>query len=120
MDVNFCKNCDNILYLYKESDGDDLYYCCKACSNQVKIEEKMKKVYTNTNDTVDISESINSNTYITHDITIPSIQNNPNIKCQNVSCPGEETLIKFIKYDEVNMKYIYICSHCGYKWKNSL
>jgi|TARA_B100000941_G_C28491816_1_gene548374 DNA-directed RNA polymerase subunit M/transcription elongation factor TFIIS len=120
MDVNFCENCDNILYLYKQSDGDELYYCCKSCSNQVKIEDKMKQVYTNTNDTVDISESINSNPYITHDITIPTIQNNSNIKCQNVDCPGEETSIKFIKYDDVNMKYIYICNHCGHKWKNSL
>ena len=120
MDVNFCENCDNILYLYKESDGDELYYCCKSCSNQVKIQDKMKQVYTNTNDTVDISESINSNPYITHDITIPTIQNNSNIKCQNVDCPGEETSIKFIKYDDINMKYIYICNHCGHKWKNSL
>jgi DNA-directed RNA polymerase subunit M/transcription elongation factor TFIIS len=120
MDVNFCENCDNILYLYKESDGDELYYCCKSCSNKVKIQDKMKQVYTNTNDTVDISESINSNPYITHDITIPTIQNNSNIKCQNVDCPGEETSIKFIKYDDINMKYIYICNHCGHKWKNSL
>ena len=27
--------------------------------------------------------------------------------------------IKKIKYDLENMKYIYICNHCGQKWKNN-
>lgn len=120
MEVNFCENCDNILYLYKESEGDDLYYCCKACSHKVKIDGKVNKVFTNTNDKIDTSESINSNPYITHDITIPNIQNNPNIQCQNKDCPGKEVSIKYIKYDDINMKYIYICNHCGCKWKNNL
>ena len=120
MDVNFCSNCDNLLYLYKNDDTNELYYCCKACSNTEKLDTKITQVYSNTNEKVDKSIVINSNPYITHDITIPSIQNNKNIQCQNKDCDSKQVDIKFIKYDEVDMKYIYICNHCGYKWKNSL
>ena len=90
------------------------------CLMKVKVNDNIRHIYTNTNDSVDKSEVINSNPYITHDITLPSIQNNPNIKCQNEECNPETTDIKFIKYDEINMNYIYICNHCSSKWRNSL
>ena len=69
---------------------------------------------------VDKGEYINSNPYISHDVTLPTITNNSNSKCQNDLCESEDINIKYIKYDEVNMKYIYICNHCGCKWKNNL
>ena len=120
MEVNFCSNCDNLLYLYKQDDSEKLFYACKACMNTEEVSNELKQVYTNTNSNIDKSEIINSNPYITHDITIPSIKNNPNIKCQNKNCDAEEIDIKYIKYDDVNMKYIYICNNCGCKWKNNL
>lgn len=120
MELNFCKKCDNLMYLYKEDTTDVLFHCCKACMNTEKIEDTIKKVYTNTNSNIDKGETINNNPYITHDITIPSIIGNSNIKCQNKDCDAESSNIKYIKYDEINMKYIYICNHCGYKWKNNL
>ena len=51
------------------------------------------------------------------------IKNNPNIKCVNPECisitESKECDITYIKYDMENMKYIYICNHCGQKWKNN-
>lgn len=120
MEVQFCNNCENILYLHKEVDGDKLYYCCKSCNNQLEIESSIKKIYQNTNEKFDKSLVMNKNPYITHDVTIPTIYGNSNIQCKNKDCPGETTEIKFIKYDDINMKYLYICNHCGTKWKNSL
>ena len=74
-------------------------------------------------DGIDISEVHNTNKYITHDITLPKIEGNPNIKCVNDECisvkEGKESSITYIKYDLENMKYIYICNHCGQKWKNN-
>ena len=120
MDISFCKDCDNLLYLYKSEDSGELYHCCKACGSQSKIEDKVKLVYTTDKGNLDKCETINNNMYITHDITLPSIVNNPNITCRNKDCDSEETCIKYIKYSDVDMKFIYICNHCGYKWKNSL
>jgi len=121
MEINFCKDCDNMMFLYTDED-EELYYGCKACGNIEDVGQTHSStcVYNNSQLQVDKSEVINSNPYITHDITLPSIQNNPNIKCQNEACNPETTDIKFIKYDEINMKYIYICNHCSSKWRNSL
>jgi DNA-directed RNA polymerase subunit M/transcription elongation factor TFIIS len=120
MDITFCKDCDNLLYLYKSNDSDDLYNCCKSCGSKTKVDEKVTLVYTNDKGKMDRSECIVNNMYITHDITIPSIKNNPNISCKNPDCQVKESNIRYIKYDDINMKFIYICNHCGHKWKNSL
>ena len=84
-----------------------------------KLDEKKHLIYRDDREKLDRSEIINNNPYITHDITLPSISGN-NMKCNNESCDSEETDIKYIKYDDLNMRYIYICNHCGYKWKNHL
>ena len=120
MEVSFCNKCENMLYLYHNDDINELYYCCKSCGNKEKVEEKKHLIYTDDQEKLDRSVIINNNPYITHDITLPTISGNSNIKCNNELCEAEETDIKYIKYDEVNMKYLYICNHCGYKWKNNL
>ena len=71
----------------------------------------------------DNSEYINHNQYITQDVTLPKIEGNPNMKCTNEECisiqSGKESSVTYIKYDLENMKYIYICNHCGQKWKSN-
>ena len=71
---------------------------------------------------MDNSQIINENKYITHDLTLPTIQNNVNIKCVNPKCDSivnkKQSSIKYIKYHYDNMKYIYICNYCGQKWNN--
>ncbi len=120
MDVEFCDKCDNLLYLYIDNETHKIQMRCKACGNLKDMKNKVIEINNNTHVNVDKSDVINSNPFITHDITIPTIKNNKNIKCQNVDCPSPETDIKYIKYDDVNMKYLYICNHCGCKWKNNL
>jgi DNA-directed RNA polymerase subunit M/transcription elongation factor TFIIS len=104
-----------------EPETHILYNGCKACGSTEKIEKTSKHIYNNNNTlTVDKGSIINSNPYITHDITLPKITKNKNIKCNNELCTIEETDITYIKYDSINMKYIYICNHCGSKWKNNI
>lgn len=120
MDVEFCDNCDNLFYLYINKESSNITYICKSCGNEKDMGSKVLSVNNNTKVNIDKSDVINTNPFITHDITLPSIKNNKNIKCQNELCDAEEIDIKYIKYDEDNMKYLYICNHCGYKWKNNL
>ena len=120
MDVKFCDKCENMLYLYKEEDSEKLLYKCKACGNTDQSPEEITKVFTNMVGHIDKTEVINRNKYITHDVTLPSIRGNTNITCKNKLCDTEDVDIKYIKYDEINMKYMYICNHCGCKWKNNL
>ena len=119
MNVSFCSDCDNLLYLYKDDDTGALYNCCKSCGSKDKLNETAMQIYTTDKSSVDKLESINHNLYVSHDVTLPTIINNPTIKCHNVDCEYKN-VIKYIKYDDDNMKFIYICNNCGSKWINSL
>ena len=118
MDINFCNNCDNLLFLYT-NDDNKLYYGCKVCGNIQDYIEK-KKIYKSADSS--ISEIINTNKNIVNDITLPRI-NNENIKCINSECPSivknKPNNILYIKYDADNLKFMYICENCGKKWNNS-
>ena len=121
MDISFCKGCENMLYIHVDSETNELYNACKACGNIEKMKDMSHHIYsTNTQNKIDKSEIINLNPYISHDITLPIIKNNKNIKCKNELCDNKETVIKYIKYDNTNMKFIYICNHCGSKWLNNI
>lgn len=58
------------------------------------------------------------NKYTKLDPTLPRIDN---ILCPNHTCvtnTGEkEREIIYIRYDDVNMKYVYLCSDCDTVWK---
>ena len=70
---------------------------------------------------VNLSEIINNNEYISNDITLPIIENNQNIKCPNEECnkKNKNTKVSYIKYDNKNMKFLYICKYCNQKWTNN-
>ena len=55
--------------------------------------------------------------------TIPYIEGNKNLKCPCEECitntSNTPSNISYIKYDEENMKYLYLCRYCGQKWKNN-
>jgi DNA-directed RNA polymerase subunit M/transcription elongation factor TFIIS len=121
-ETHFCKQCQNMTFLYTDEEKNLIHHC-KACLYSEPYLRKNNCIYSIQFKKYDNSEYINSNPYITHDITLPKIKNNPNIKCVNSECPSitdsEPCDITYIKYDMENMKYIYICNHCGQKWKNN-
>ena len=121
-ETHFCKQCQNMTFLYTD-ESKNLIHHCKACMYSEPYLKKDNCIYSIQFKKYDNSEYINSNPYVTHDITLPKIKNNPNIKCVNPECisitESKECDITYIKYDMENMKYIYICNHCGQKWKNN-
>ena len=62
------------------------------------------------------------NKYTKLDPTLPSIE----MKCPNVSCktnqgddsndPNKLTNIIYMRYDDINLKYVYICYNCNTNW----
>jgi aspartate carbamoyltransferase regulatory subunit len=60
------------------------------------------------------------NKYTKLDPTLPRVNN---ILCPNPECPtnkdGAEREIIYIRYDDVNMKYVYLCTNdsCNAVWK---
>jgi DNA-directed RNA polymerase subunit M/transcription elongation factor TFIIS len=120
-EIHFCSECQNMTYLYINEEKELIHYC-KACCKIEPFENKNNCIYSVNFKKYDNSELINNNQYITHDITIPKIENNIHMKCINDDCPSNEKQtnpsISYIKYDMDDMKYIYICNDCGQKWKN--
>ncbi len=119
--IHFCKECHNMTYLHLNEE-DELIHVCKVCSSTDKFKGKSNCIHSIEYTDFDVSSIINSNKYITHDITLPEIKDNPNLKCPNPECEcntkNTSTSFKYIQYDEDNMKYIYICNSCGQKWNN--
>jgi DNA-directed RNA polymerase subunit M/transcription elongation factor TFIIS len=124
----FCPDCGFILFLKQDLDEggeptEKLLKYCKNCNYQTEFSHDntvvFKKKY---GDTYQVENKI-QNDYLIYDPTLPRISN---IDCINASCisnsngdeePLENEII-FIKFDEDNMKYLYLCKHCKASWTN--
>lgn len=122
----FCEKCDNMYYIKigDESNSNKLIYYCRNCGNE-------NTEFNNTNicvsktivkgnvDGNNMSHFINE--YTKFDPTLPRITT---IKCPNQSCNTNsvgankvEREVLYIRYDDSNMKYLYLCCRCETKWK---
>tara|TARA_B100001063_G_C16715432_1_gene530433 strand:- start:56 stop:370 length:315 start_codon:yes stop_codon:yes gene_type:complete len=62
---------------------------------------------------------VSINEYIKYDSTIPYLTNIicPNINCKSNTDSSIEKNVIYYRYDNENMKYIYLCTHCDSSWK---
>ncbi len=115
--MEFCQDCNNMLYLNilkEEGSESKLEYYCKNCNYKCDNTNKDSCVYNINYNMDNIKKHSFINKYIYDDVTLPSAVG---VKCPNSQCPKAEPNIKYIKYDDENMKFIYICLDC-YKAKN--
>ena len=135
--MHFCIKCDNMLYIRLLSeDSNTLIYYCRNCGHSDQPIDKNNICVLNT----DIV--IKENAYL-HDINEytkldPTLPRTTNIRCPNQSCPsnvaeldeaGIEPIdpsiskskneVIYLRYDDKNMKYIYICTLCDKIWKTN-
>lgn len=116
--MKFCDVCENMYYL-KISDDDEksLNYYCRKCGDIKKQEtsECIKEVtYTKEKES---DQEIN--TFLKYDPTIPF---STTIKCPNVSCETNQkdkvpSKVIYYRYDEEQLKYMYMCAICDSSWK---
>lgn len=119
--MHFCSQCQNMYYISIEPDNaNKLIYYCRNCGN--------KDEYLSDNVTVskiqvkksqqEFSHFINK--YTKYDPTLPRVNNIlcPNADCStNVKDTNADREIIYIRYDNQNMKYVYLCSTCETVWK---
>lgn len=137
--MHFCSQCHNMYYIRlsaniegsigdevedvddteKSMQEDRLVYYCRNCGNEDS---------TITVDNVCISkvnfqkgeQNFNNiiNEYTKLDPTLPRINNIP---CPNTECPSNNDKaandIVYLRYDETNMKYVYLCANCDTVWR---
>jgi hypothetical protein len=120
--MKFCIKCDNMYYIGIDAeDTNKLTYYCRNCGNVDTtlteeglciLDTQLKKSEQKFNHII--------NKYTKLDPTLPRIMN---IRCPNVSCSTNSSTdatpaeVIYIRYDDDNLKYIYICSTCDTTWK---
>lgn len=118
--MHFCSNCQNMYYIRIDSENTNkLVYYCRNCGN----EDKLLVVDNVCVSKTQIKKSENTynhiiNKYTKMDPTLPRVSK---VLCPNSECPtnkkDEKREIIYIRYDDINMKYIYLCSTCDTVWK---
>jgi DNA-directed RNA polymerase subunit M/transcription elongation factor TFIIS len=120
--MHFCSNCSNMYYIRINSDDpNSLVYYCRQCGN----EDKSIGVDNVCVSKIQIKKSEQSfnhiiNKYTKLDPTLPRINN---VLCPNPDCAtntkNDPKEIIYIRYDDTNMKYIYLCSTCDTVWNTN-
>lgn len=123
--IRFCPICRYYLYLQVSSTKDSPdpktmahYRLCRNCGykeqdekggllSEIVIKEKSAEGY-----------KILLNEHTRHDPRLPHLRGV--LKCPNGGCDsnvgGKESDIIYMKYDSVNLLYLYICDICGQEW----
>jgi aspartate carbamoyltransferase regulatory subunit len=101
------------------NDSNKLIYYCRNCGNKdstLSIENVTVSKIQLKKSEQEFSHIINKYTKL--DPTLPRINN---ILCPNADCltntKDEPREIIYIRYDDQNMKYVYLCSTCDTVWK---
>ena len=117
--MHFCTKCDNMYYIrLAEENGNKLIYYCRNCGHEDSLITSENICVNRTQ----IQHKEQSYTHIINNYTKldPTLPRTKSIKCPNKSCSdakeGKQEVI-YIRYDDTNMKYIYLCSVCNTVWK---
>ena len=122
--MRFCENCNNMLYLgIHPENTNELTYYCRFCGNMDTMVSESGVCVLNTQFTQS-EQKFNHiiNEYTKLDPTLPRIYNVkcPNEKCRTNAITEGETKpaeVIYIRYDDSNLKYIYMCVTCDTTWK---
>jgi DNA-directed RNA polymerase subunit M/transcription elongation factor TFIIS len=119
--LKYCPVCENYLYMQVDAESQELKRLCRKCgykeesstdsSNnglvmEMMIQQKSTEGY-----------KVLLNEFTRKDPRLPHIRKN--ITCPNTACEsnhGKEPDVIYIKYDIVNLMYLYICDICGEQW----
>ena len=119
--MKFCNACDNMFYLSIDpSDCDKLMYYCRNCGIQdsIGVTDKSSVISSVQLSNAEINMSRIVNKYTKLDPTLPRIDRIP---CPNAACDTNDKQtprqIIYIRYDDINIKYMYLCHTCDRVWK---
>ena len=133
--MHFCSECHNMYYtrLGGENQNSLIYYCrkCGHEDDQLALNVDnvcISKTHIKTSKT-SFQHMVNEFTPL--DPTLPHVKNIP---CPNTSCPSrqvvedddganEESSLKendviYLRYNDQDLKYVYICTNCQTVWKS--
>ena len=122
--MKFCVKCDNMYYIgISIDDPNKLTYYCRNCKHkdETLTEEGVCVLNTQLKQGEQKFNHI-INKYTKLDPALPRIYN---VKCPNAECKtnkGEDKIqaeVIYVRYDDDNLKYLYICAECDTTWKTN-
>ncbi len=130
--MRFCSVCENMLYISLRPDDTKegaplaLTYSCKHCGFAVTADSLAAGVNEAGGSAVLSTDYSDDQTtykqyatpYIRFDPTLPRVND---IACPNELCTRTQDApneVIYVKYDPVNLKYLYHCTHCSCFWKS--
>jgi DNA-directed RNA polymerase subunit M/transcription elongation factor TFIIS len=136
--MHFCENCGNMYYIRVSEEDDEqlIYYCRKCCTENKNIINNIENLCISKTHVKTTKQNYKNiiNEYTKMDPTIPRINT---IKCPNPDClsntndtdKSKETNtnstckknreIIYLRYDDENIKFIYLCCVCDKTWLNN-
>lgn len=122
--MKFCVKCDNMYYIgISADDPNQLVYYCRNCKHKDDtIAEEGTCVLNHRLKQGEQKFAHVVNKYTKFDPTLPRIYN---MKCPNVDCKTNSTdspkssEVIYVRYDDDNLKYLYICAECDCTWKTN-
>jgi DNA-directed RNA polymerase subunit M/transcription elongation factor TFIIS len=118
--IRFCPTCRYYLYLQVSGEDQILSRVCRNCGHNEKDEKGGMVMEMMVKERSAEGYKILLNEFTRQDPRLPHIRKN--IKCPEPSCDSNhgkaDPDIIYIKYDAVNMLYLYICDICGFQWRS--
>ena len=121
--MHFCIKCSNMLYISLSEQDGSLSYYCRNCGHIDSGINATNNCVSRTNLKKGAQSHTHSvNKYTKLDPTLPRIRN---VRCPNAVCKTNEAGVKepaeiiYMRYDDANLKYIYICSTCDTSWQSA-
>lgn len=115
--LRMCPECR--YYLYLNAEPNSLSRVCKNCGYTEEDKKGGLIVETLIQERSSEGYKILLNEFTRQDPTLPHVKS---IKCPRGNCAtnerGAERDVIYIKYDTVNLKYLYICNVCGEQWRS--
>jgi DNA-directed RNA polymerase subunit M/transcription elongation factor TFIIS len=126
--MKFCPKCEN--YLYLDTKTENLLRLCRTCGYSEADTEGGLAMETIVQERSSEGYKILLNEFTRQDPTLPHVNTLP---CPNTEgyqengkavgpCPTNTKKhprdVIIIKYDNQNMKFIYICNVCGTQWRS--
>lgn len=133
--MHFCENCGNMYYIeLNQNDTDTLIYYCRNCGNKNdKLIDELNNLCVSKSHIIKKTGQYKNviNEYTHLDPTLPRVKFN--MDCPNTECdsntgndeskdpddhePKKPKEIIYLRYNDANMKYVYLCCVCKTHWK---
>jgi len=125
--MKFCSVCNNLLYMSINPDKtNQIINKCHVCDHVEDLAEDESVCVLNTHIKQNEQKfNLMINEYTKEDPTIPHIYS---LRCPNSGCKTNvepigpdgqptQTDVMYIRYDDQNLKYLYMCVACDTVWK---